>query len=73
MLKALKKLKDDNKADDDEDDVDENEVDEDEMDEDEVLKIRDSLAQKSAKKWIRGYIKSLCDSPKKDKIIISYL
>ncbi|RIA81377.1 hypothetical protein C1645_837120, partial [Glomus cerebriforme] len=35
VLKALKKLKDGNKADDDEDDVDEDEVDEDEMDEDE--------------------------------------
>ena len=48
MLKALKKLKDGNKADDNEDDV--NEVNEDEMDEDEVSKLRDALAQKSAEK-----------------------
>ena len=73
VLKALKKLKDGNKADDDEDDVDEDEVDEDEMDEDEVSKIRDALAQKSAEKWIRRYIKSLRDGLKKDKTIISHL
>ena len=66
VLEALKKLKDgnkvgDNKADDsgvDEDDVNEDKVNEDEMDEDEVSKIRDALAQKSAEKWIRGYIKA---------------
>ncbi|CAB4378701.1 unnamed protein product [Rhizophagus irregularis] len=84
VLEALKKLKDgnkakrsgDNKADDggvDENDLDEDEDDEDEMDEDEVSKIRDALAQKSAEKWIRGYIKSLHDGPKKDKTIISHL
>src|ERR1044072_552771 len=81
VLGVLKKLKDgnkagDNKADDggmDEDDLDEDEEDEDEMDEDEVSKIRDALAQKSAEKWIRGYIKSLRDGPKKDKTIISHL
>src|SRR6266480_96766 len=73
MLKALKKLKDGNKADDDEDDVNEDEVNENEMDEDEVSKLRDALAQKSAEKWIRGYIKSLHDGPKKDKTIISHL
>ncbi|CAB4403248.1 unnamed protein product [Rhizophagus irregularis] len=81
VLEALKKLKDankagDNKADDggvDGDDLDEDEEDEDEMDEDEVSKIRDALAQKSAEKWIRGYIKSLRDGPKKDKTIISHL
>ncbi|CAB5391326.1 unnamed protein product [Rhizophagus irregularis] len=81
VLEALKKLKDankagDNKADDggvDGDDLDEDEEDEDEMDEDEVSKIRDVLAQKSAEKWIRGYIKSLRDGPKKDKTIISHL
>ena len=81
MLGVLKKLKDGNKADDnkaddggmDEDDLDEDEEDEDEMDEDEVSKIRDALAQKSAEKWIRGYIKSLRDGPKKDKTIISHL
>src|SRR5256714_12386862 len=44
VLKALKKLKDGNKADDDEDDVNEDKVDEDEMDEDEVSKLRDALA-----------------------------
>ena len=62
MLGALKKFKDGNKADDsgmDEDDLDEDEKDEDEMDEDEVSKIRDALAQKSAEKWIKGYIKDL--------------
>ena len=81
VLGVLKKLKDgnkagDNKADDggmDEDDLDEDEEDEDEMDEDDVSKIRDALAQKSAEKWIRGYIKSLRDGPKKDKTIISHL
>ncbi|RGB31646.1 hypothetical protein C1646_763850 [Rhizophagus diaphanus] len=69
VLGALKKLKDgnkvgDSKADDggvDGDDLDEDENNEDEMDEDEVLKIRDVLAQKSAEKWIKGYIKSLRD------------
>ena len=50
MLKALKKLKDGNKADDDEDDVDEDKVDEDKMDEDEISKLKDALAQKSAEK-----------------------
>src|SRR5205085_8591828 len=58
VLKALKKLKDGNKADDNEDDVNEDEVDEDEMDEDEVSKLRDALAQKSAEKWIRGISKA---------------
>jgi hypothetical protein len=81
VLGALKKLKngnkaDDNEADDDgmnEDDLDEDEGDEDEMDEDEVSKIRDALAQKSAEKWVRGYIKNLHEGPKKDKTIISHL
>ena len=73
MLKALKKLKDGNKADDNENNVNEDEVDEDEMDEDEVSKLRDALVQKSAEKWIRGYIKNLRDGPKKDKTIISHL
>ncbi|PKB95482.1 DNA/RNA polymerase, partial [Rhizophagus irregularis] len=81
VLEALKKLKDgnkvgENKADDsrvDEDDLDEDEEEEDEMDGDEVSKIRDTLAQKSAEKWIRGYIKNLRDGPKKDKTIISHL
>ncbi|RGB21835.1 hypothetical protein C1646_777161 [Rhizophagus diaphanus] len=74
LLEVLKKLKDGNKVDDaDEDDLDEDEEDEDELDDDEILKIRDALAQKSAEKWIRRYIKSLCDGPKKDKTIISHL
>ena len=81
MLKALKKLKDNNKMDDNkaddgrvnEDDLDEDEENEDKMDEDKVSKIRDALTQKSAEKWIRRYIKSLCNSLKKDEIIISHL
>ncbi|RGB43731.1 DNA polymerase family B-domain-containing protein [Rhizophagus diaphanus] len=84
VLKALKKLKDANKAKHngvsgdnkdagvaDEDDLDEE--DEDEIDEDEVVKIRDALAQKSAEKWVRGYIKELHTGPKKNHAIISYL
>src|ERR1044071_9279256 len=62
VLGALKKLKDGNKAGDgvmDEDDLDEDEEDEDEMDEDGVSKIRDALAQKSAEKWVKEYIKNL--------------
>ena len=43
------------------------------MNEDEVSKIKDALAQKSAEKWIRQYIKSLRNGPKKNKTIISYL
>ncbi|PKY53010.1 DNA/RNA polymerase [Rhizophagus irregularis] len=76
VLRVLKKFKDGNKANDDgadKDDLDKDEEDEDEMDEDAVSKIRDALSQKSAEKWIRGYIKSLRDGPKKDKIIISHL
>jgi len=81
VLGGLKKFKDGNKAGDskaddggvDGDDLDEDEEDEDEMDEDEVSKIRDALAQKSAEKWVRGYIKNLRDGPKKDEVIISHL
>jgi hypothetical protein len=81
VLEALKKLKDGNKAGDneagdggvDEDDLDEDEDEEDEMDEDEVSKIRDALAQKSAEKWVKGYIKELHTGPKKDHAIISHL
>ncbi|CAB4476463.1 unnamed protein product [Rhizophagus irregularis] len=76
LLEALKKLKEDNKADDggmDEDDLDEDEEDEDVLDEDEVSKIRDALAQKSAEKWVRDYIKNLHEGPKKDEVIISHL
>ncbi|PKC59830.1 DNA/RNA polymerase [Rhizophagus irregularis] len=74
VLEALKKLKDDNVDEDvvDEDDLDENEEDE-EVDEDEISKIRDALAQKSAEKWVRGYIKELHTGPKKDHVIISHL
>jgi len=70
LLEALKKLKDGNKAGDnkvDEDDLDEDEEDEDELDEDEISKIRDALAQKSAEKWVRDYIKNLHEGPKKMK------
>ena len=76
VLEALKKLKDGNKAGDnkvDEDDLDEDEEDEDELDEDEISKIRDALAQKSAEKWVRDYIKNLHEGPKKDEAIISHL
>ncbi len=81
ILGVLKKLKDDNKAGDnkaddgrvDKDDLNENEEDEDEMNEDEVSKVKDALVQKSAEKWIRGYIKNLRDDLKKDETIIFYL
>jgi hypothetical protein len=56
-----------------EDDLDENEEDEKEVDEDEISKIRDALAQKSAEKWVRGYIKDLHTGPKKDHAIIAHL
>ncbi|RIA84925.1 hypothetical protein C1645_741957 [Glomus cerebriforme] len=73
VLRILKKLKDgnkvgNNKADNDkidEDDLDEDKEDEDKIDEDEVSKIRDVLALKLAEKWIRGYIKNLCDGLKR--------
>ncbi|CAB4386485.1 unnamed protein product [Rhizophagus irregularis] len=79
VLEALKKLKVGNKVGDNEeddaneDDLDEDEEDEDEIDEDEASKIRDALAQKSAEKWVRGYIKELHTGPKKDHAIISHL
>jgi len=57
----------------DKDDLNENEEDEDEMNEDEVSKVKDALVQKSAEKWIRGYIKNLRDDLKKDETIIFYL
>ena len=80
LLEALKKLKNsnkagDNKADDgraDEDDLDKDEEDEDKLDEDEISKIRDALAQKSAEKWVRDYIKNFHEGPKKDEAIIQY-
>src|SRR6266542_4287021 len=79
LLGALKKFKNgnkagDNKADDggmDGDDLDEE--DEDEMDKDKISKIRDDLAQKSAEKWVKAYIKDLHDGLKKDETIISHL
>ena len=69
VLKALKKLKDDNaNADDmDEDNMDEDELDEDELDGDEASKIRDALAQKSAEKWIRVISKAFMKARKKMK------
>jgi DNA polymerase elongation subunit (family B) len=75
VLEALKKLKDDNVDEDvvDEDDLDKNKEDEEEVDEDEISKIRDALAQKSAEKWIRDYIKDLHTGPKKDHAIITHL
>ncbi|GBB93124.1 hypothetical protein RclHR1_21130002 [Rhizophagus clarus] len=85
VLEALKKLKDANKAKhngvsgDDKADAgvaDKNnldEEDEDKIDEDEVSKIRDALAQKSAEKWVRGYIKELHTGLKKNHAIISHL
>ncbi|RIB09495.1 hypothetical protein C2G38_2208747 [Gigaspora rosea] len=74
LLETLKKLKDDNEVDEDEVNKDEvDEEDEDEVDEDKVSKIRDALAQKSAEKWVRGYIKNLHEGPKKDETIIAHL
>ncbi|CAB4394432.1 unnamed protein product [Rhizophagus irregularis] len=81
VLEALKRLKDGKKADGDkvdddgvdEDDLDEEKEDGEEVDEDEVSKIRDDLAQKSAEKWVRDYIKNLYEGPKKDEAIISHL
>ncbi|CAH1766934.1 5328_t:CDS:1 [Entrophospora sp. SA101] len=43
------------------------------LDEDEIAKIKDEESQKSAKKWLKNYIKNLRDAPKKDEAIISYL
>jgi hypothetical protein len=42
-------------------------------DEDEVSNMKDALVQKSAEKWIKGYIKGLHDDSKKDGAIISHL
>ncbi|CAG8450114.1 15833_t:CDS:2 [Cetraspora pellucida] len=67
LLKALKRLKGDNGA--DKNGVDGNEANRngvnkdrvggDEANEDEISKKRDTLAQKSAEKWVKGYIKNL--------------
>ncbi|RIB02991.1 hypothetical protein C2G38_2226278 [Gigaspora rosea] len=81
LLEALKRLKGDNGADGDGADgneadgngVDEDGVSGDKVNEDEISKKRDTLAQKSAEKWVRGYIKNLHEGPKKDETIISYL
>ncbi|CAG8481644.1 3602_t:CDS:2 [Cetraspora pellucida] len=43
------------------------------LDEDEIAKIKDEELQKLAKKWLKNYIKNLCDALKKDEAIISYL
>ncbi len=43
------------------------------LDKDEISNMRDDLAQKSAEKQIKRYIKKLYNSLKKDKTIISYL
>ncbi|CAG8802866.1 10298_t:CDS:1, partial [Gigaspora rosea] len=43
------------------------------LDEDEIAKIKDEESQKSAKKWLKNYIKNLRDVPKKDEAIISHL
>ncbi|RIB05266.1 hypothetical protein C2G38_2220095 [Gigaspora rosea] len=43
------------------------------LDEDGIAKIKDEESQKSAKKWLKNYIKNLCDAPKKDEAIISHL
>ncbi|CAG8609549.1 3206_t:CDS:2, partial [Ambispora gerdemannii] len=39
----------------------------------EIAKIKDEESQKSAKKWLKNYIKNLRDAPKKDEAIISHL
>ncbi|CAG8722015.1 14441_t:CDS:2, partial [Cetraspora pellucida] len=41
--------------------------------EDEIANIKDVESQKLAKKWLKNYIKNLCDAPKKDETIISHL
>ncbi|CAG8628926.1 8211_t:CDS:2, partial [Ambispora gerdemannii] len=43
------------------------------LDEDEIANIKNIESQKLAKKWLKNYIKNLCDAPKKDKTIISHL
>ncbi|RIB18307.1 hypothetical protein C2G38_2184900 [Gigaspora rosea] len=43
------------------------------LDEDEIAKIKDEESQKSAKKWLKNYIKNLRNVLKKDEAIISYL
>ncbi|RHZ87756.1 hypothetical protein Glove_30g150 [Diversispora epigaea] len=43
------------------------------LDEDEIANIKDVELQKLAKKWLKNYIKNLCDGPKKDETIISHL
>ncbi|RHZ86734.1 hypothetical protein Glove_46g48 [Diversispora epigaea] len=42
-------------------------------DPDEIWTTKDNLAQKSAEKWIKNYIKHLRDDPKKEEAIISHL
>ncbi|CAG8816437.1 3259_t:CDS:1, partial [Gigaspora rosea] len=43
------------------------------LDEDEIAKIKDEKSQKSAKKWLKNYIKNLRDAPKKEEAIICHL
>ncbi|CAG8601085.1 951_t:CDS:2 [Ambispora gerdemannii] len=43
------------------------------LNEDEIANIKDVESQKLAKKWLKNYIKNLCNAPKKDEIIISHL
>ncbi|CAG8634799.1 1413_t:CDS:2, partial [Diversispora eburnea] len=43
------------------------------LDEDEIANIKDVESQKLAKKWLKNYIKNLCDALKKDETIISHL
>ncbi|CAG8610825.1 671_t:CDS:1, partial [Diversispora eburnea] len=43
------------------------------LDEDEIANIKDVESQKLAKKWLKNYIKNLCDTPKKDETIIFHL
>src|SRR5260363_91608 len=42
-------------------------------DSNELWMAKDGLAQKSAERWIKKYIKDLRDVPKKDEAIISHL
>ena len=46
---------------------------EDKADEDKISNMKDALAQKSAEKWVKAYIKDLHDGPKKDETIIFHL
>ncbi|RIB15570.1 hypothetical protein C2G38_2192058 [Gigaspora rosea] len=43
------------------------------LDNDEIANVKDEESQKLAKKWLKNYIKNLCDGPKKEETIISHL